>query len=195
MMQKFFIVLALCFGMLFSRSVFADAYIGVLGGGTAGFDLQNSSIDTSSGYYIGGKVGFTCLKFLRLEEELSYQRSDIHSLERNGFHFSHVRGHITFWSLMTNVLIDLDCPFIVTPYFGGGAGYTRETGEGKGTFPFGKHQDAKESIHHDAFAWQALVGLKYYVCFGLEASIEYRYFKIKDVEANHKLGLAFTKFF
>lgn len=195
MMQKFFIVLALCFGILLSRNSFADPYLGVIGGGTAGYDLKNSSIDTSCGYYVGGRVGFSCLGFLRLEEELSYQRSNIHSFKKDGFNFSHVQGHVTFWSLMTNVLIDLDCPFIISPYFGGGAGFAHEKGKGRVKLPFGKHQHIKEVIHSDDFAWQILVGLKYCVCLGLEASLEYRYFKLQDVAANHKFGLAFTKFF
>ena len=191
-MKKFLSIL-LSFYCFFSTHAFADPYIGLLGGGTAGFDLKESRIDTSCGYYIGGRIGFSCFNFFRLEEELSYQRSKIHAIEKNGFHFHHVHGHVTFWSLMTNFLIDLDCPFIISPYFGGGVGYTRESGHGR--LSLKGDRQSKEKVNDNQFAWQGLVGLKYCVCLGLEASLEYRYFKVKEVEANHKFGMALTKFF
>lgn len=194
-MKQFFLILSLFFGCFFANTSFADPYVGIIGGGTAGYDLQHSRLDTSTGYYIGGRIGFSSLcSFLRLEEEISYQRSAIHSISKRGFHLKHVEGHVSFWSFMTNLLVDLDCPFIVSPYLGGGIGYARGSGEGKGRFGF-ESAHAKEKIDRNAFAWQALIGLKYCVCFGLEAAIEYRYFKINDVDANHKFGLALTKFF
>lgn len=194
-MKKFFVILLLVLGSFLSNTSFADPYIGILGGGTAGYDIKDSKIDTSTGYYIGGRIGFSCFSILRLEEEIAYQRSGVHSISKRGFNFHHAHGHVSFWSLMTNVIVDLDCPFIISPYLGGGIGYARGNGEGKGRFSFDESAHAKEKVHRNAFAWQALVGLKYCVCLGLEASLEYRYFKLKDVEANHKFGLALTKFF
>jgi opacity protein-like surface antigen len=194
-MKHFIVILSLAFGCLFTNTSFADPYIGIIGGGTAGFDLQHSRFDTSTGYYIGGRIGFNCLSLLRLEEEISYQRSAVHSISKKGFNLNHVHGHISFWSFMTNLIVDLDCPFIISPYFGAGIGYARGDGNGKGRFSFEESSHAKENIHCNAFAWQALFGLKYCICYGLETSLEYRYFKINDVDANHKFGLALTKFF
>jgi len=193
-MKRAVFIFSLFFACFLSQQCFADFYIGVIGGGTAGFDLHQSRVDTSTGYYLGGRIGMTCLSLLRIEEEISYQRSGLDSISKKGFNLDHVHGHVNFWSFMTNALIDFDCPFIISPYFGGGVGYTYENGKGSGRLPRNdSHTHAK--MEQNAFAWQALVGLKYLVCFGLEASFEYRYFKVKEVDANHKFGLALTKLF
>lgn len=174
----------------------ADPYFGIFGGGTAGFDIDSSRIDTSCGYYLGGKIGLSCFRLLRLEEELTYQRSKVHTLSRGGFDFKHVEGHVNYWSLMTNLLVNFDCPFIITPYFGGGVGYARGTGGGKGNLDFKmSHKHTKEKINQNEFAWQGIIGLKYLICGELETSFEYRYFKINDVDANHRFGIAFTHLF
>lgn len=195
-MKKFFVILSLFCGCFLSNTGFADPYIGIIGGGTAGFDLKDSKIEASTGYYIGGRIGFSCFRLLRLEEEIAYQRSGVDSISKKGFNFHHAHGHVSFWSFMTNLLVDLDCPFIISPYFGGGIGYVHGNGEGKGRLSLEESiHHAKEKIDRNSFAWQALVGLKYCVCLGLEASFEYRYFKLKEAKANHKFGLALTKFF
>lgn len=194
-MKKNIFLLSLFFCLSFSTLIFSDVYIGLIGGGTAGFDLKNSAIDTSTGYYIGGRIGMRCFPLIRIEEEISYQFSDIHSISKHGFHLKHVHGHVNSWAFMTNALVDLDCPFIVSPYFGGGVGYAHENGKGKGKITYMQESHAKMKINQHSFAWQGLVGIKYCVCFGFEASVEYRYFKIKDTEANHKLGIALTKLF
>lgn len=172
----------------------ADLYIGIFGGGSGGFDLKKSKLDTSMGYYLGGRIGLKCLSLLKVEEELSYQRSGVHSLEKKGIRLHHVKGHVSFWSLMTNLLIDFDCPFIISPYFGGGMGLLHGEGIGK-VSSYYQNDQAKQKFHRNEFAWQLIVGLKSFICLGLEAGFEYRYFKLAEGKANHKLGLALTKFF
>jgi len=53
-MKKTIIILSLFFGCFLSKNSFADYYIGLIGGGTAAFDLQDSRIDTTGGYIVGG---------------------------------------------------------------------------------------------------------------------------------------------
>lgn len=194
-MRKYLVIFSLFFGMLVINNCYAgEPYIGVIAGGSGGFNIKDSKLDTTLGYYLGGRLGFKFFSLFRLEEEFSYQHSGVHSIKKEGFKLHHVRGHVNFWSLMTNILFDLNCPFIITPYFGGGIGYARGDGHGVGKFSFHeKHEEQK--FHQNEFAWQIVVGLKYFICFGLETSLEYRYFKVTEANVNHKLGLALTKFF
>lgn len=96
---------------------------------------------------------------------------------------------------MTNALIDFDCPFIVSPYIGGGIGYARTEGKGKGIRGSHGQLKAENKLTCNDFAWQAIIGIKYLTCLNWETSLEYRYFKVKNVGANHKIGAALTKFF
>ncbi len=193
MKKVFFVSTLFLISFLFSTA-FCAPYVGIFGGAAADYDLKHSSIKANCGYYIGGKIGFTSCSFLRFEEEFSYQSSQVHSVAVHGIHLNHSHGEVEFWSLMSNALIDPKIPFIITPYFGGGIGYSRGSGKAKGSAS-GTSSHFTEKVHSNAFAWQGIVGLKYLVCLGFEASLEYRYFKISDVDANHKLGVALTKVF
>lgn len=186
----------------FSSGCYAgEPYIGLIGGGNAGLDLKKSKAEASIGYYIGGHVGYKFFRHLRIEEEVTYQYSGIHSFEINKVKLSHVKGNVDVWSLMTNVILDLNCPFLVSPYFGGGLGYGQANGHWTGHWKvnrnlfFEEESLPKQKLHKNGFAWQGIVGLNFFVCLGFEASVEYRYFKLENDVVNHRFGAALTKFF
>ncbi len=171
--------------------MFAEPYVGVIGGGTGGYELKDSKLETSWGYYLGGRVGFTTCNVFRIEEEFCFQHSDLRSISKHGFSRHHVKGHIDIWSCLTNFIVDFDIPFLISPFFGGGVGYAQANGEGMG----GYSHKVKNHCHHGGFAWQALLGVKLCSLFGFETNFEYRYFKLTEIEANHRLGISATKLF
>ena len=172
-----------------------ELYVGVMTGGVGGFDLKNSKLKTSLGYYIGGCIGYKFFNYLRIEEEFSYQRSATQSIKKREFRFYHVKGHVNFWNLMTNVLFDLDSHFIVRPFLGGGIRMVHAQGEGVKRFSYLPIESEREKFHENNFAWQLIFGLKSLICLDLEVSLEYRYFKLTQREADYKLGLSFNQFF
>lgn len=203
-MNKYILVFFLILECFFINQSFAgEPYIGVMVGVNGNLDLKGKKADASVGYYVGGNIGYRFWSLLRLEEELSYQRSDIHSFEKSGIKLHHARGHVNVWSLMTNMLFELNCPFIITPYFGGGIGVAHVNGHWSGHWnkvmrhlsSEGCHHHAKQKLRENGFAWQLIAGLKYFICLGLETSLEYRYFKVENEIINHRVDLSLIKFF
>lgn len=198
-MNRTIAIFSFFLGCLCATQCFAgEVYIGVLGGGTGRLDLKKAKADADLGYYVGGQLGYQFFGRLRLEEELSYQEAKIHSFETKGMTFHHAKGHVNLWSLMTNLIVDLDFPFIISPYMGGGLGYLYADGHWSGhikDFRLHENQFSKQELKKNGLAWQAIVGLKYFVCLSLELGLEYRYFKFENELATHKVGLVLKKFF
>jgi opacity protein-like surface antigen len=196
-MYRYLSIFAFIIAIFFIDYTFAEyPYIGIMGGGNGRLDLKSPKAEAEYGYYVGGSIGFRFLSLLRIEEELSFQRSRIDSVEKREIHFHHVKGDIKVWSLMTNLFVDLDCPFFITPYFGGGIGYENTKGNWRGewveiTHHIQKHH-TQEDFQKNGFAWQLIAGVKLPICLDVETGLEYRYFKIPDGSANHRFGLALT---
>jgi opacity protein-like surface antigen len=192
----------------FSYKPLPGLYIGGMGGLNGGYDLKCETLLTDLGYYLGAKAGkrfFPTLRpffpNLQVEEEFIWQRNPINTIKAGTFQLDHIRGHIQIWSLMTNILLDFNCDFPVRPFIGGGLGYAQAWGhwsafliDVNGDF-FLIEKHIKSKLNKRGFAAQVIAGLKYFIYPNLEASLEYRFFNLKNHIANHKLGLALTKFF
>lgn len=183
-------------------------YIGGMGGFNGGYDLKCSGVSTNRGYYLGAKLGKKIFPqignffpHLRVEGEFVWQRNSVHSFKLGTIQLDHTRGHVQIWSLMTNLLLDLNCDFPVRPFLGGGVGYAQTLGHWSALlievngdfFIIEKHIHSK--FNKSGFATQVIAGLKYFICPNLEVSLEYRFFHLKSDVDNHKLGLNLTKFF
>jgi opacity protein-like surface antigen len=142
------------------------------------------SLETKTGYILGGAIGMRVWDPVRAEIELSYARwkADEYTGENDdtGNKFGDkAGGHVSATYLLGNVWIDIhtDTPF--TPYVGGGAGVAwvdADTEYPKGNERFG-YGDATT-----AFAFQAGAGVKYDVSENIAVDVSYRFKGILDVD-------------
>ena len=93
------------------------------------YDLWNDAaysdqVSFDPSVYLGGTGGYD-FGFLRLEGELSYRHANMDSItDSTGYRFRNVDGNVGAFSTMFNVFFDIHNRSIVTPYLGGGIGFT-----------------------------------------------------------------------
>ena len=80
------------------------------------------SVDTKTGYLLGGAIGMRVWNPLRAEVELSYARWKAKSYEYEGSLTYDASGHLSATYLLGNLWIDIPTESALTPYVGGGAG-------------------------------------------------------------------------
>ena len=80
------------------------------------------SVDTKTGYLLGGAIGMRIWDPLRAEVELSYARWKAKSYDYQGTLSYDANGHLSAAYLLGNLWVDIPTQSAFTPYVGGGAG-------------------------------------------------------------------------
>lgn len=144
-----------------------------------GYDYDYS-VDTKTGYIIGGAIGMRIWDPLRAEVELSYARwkAESYDYKIRDFRTSgDASGHLSATYLLGNLWLDLDTDTRFTPYVGGGAGVawvdadTSFEGE-----PLG-YGDGELG-----FAFQLGAGVKFDITENIALDVGYRFKGILDVD-------------
>ncbi len=141
----------------------------------------NDRVEFDPGINVGGTAGYD-FGIFRMEGELSYKHSEIHSItdQSNGFQFHSVDGNLGALAMMFNTFIDLHNPTPITPYFGGGIGFALL--HLSDTFAVDAQGGAPQQLllypSDDAtvFAYQAGAGLEIAINRLLSLDLGYRYF-------------------
>jgi opacity protein-like surface antigen len=146
-------------------------YIGYEDDGT-----YHNSIQTDTGFIVGGALGTHLTDDLRAEIEAAYSENDVHKIKydapdgRNGSYDGH--GHFGTLTFMANLWYDVPLSETVKPYIGGGAGVAIVDGK------VGYNDSASfDPIFDDSsleFAFQLGAGLRWQAWENVTLDIGYR---------------------
>jgi opacity protein-like surface antigen len=151
-------------------------------------------IELDPGINIGMTGGYD-FGYIRMEGELSYKHSEIKEIidQSDNFHFRNVDGNTAALAVMFNSFVDLHNDSIVTPYFGGGAGFaTLYISDTFGTDTRGGTVNRKKLYEFDfdsVFAYQVGGGVEIAVNRVLSLDLGYRYFGTTTAKFNKDLDL------
>lgn len=92
-------------------------------------DSLEISIDTDTGFSIGGALGYQ-FQDARAELELTYNRNQVSGVDVQGFsNVADADGRFDIWSLSANGYYDIPTGSAFRPYIGGGVGIARLTAD------------------------------------------------------------------
>jgi len=142
--------------------------------------VKEARVESDPGINIGGTGGYD-FGYLRLEGEMSYKRGELASVSERSFgtRYVNVDGHLGAFALMMNSFVDLHNESPVTPYFGGGIGFstislsnTRGVDANSGAL----NRHIFQSDEDNVFAYQAGAGMEVALNRRLSFDLGYRYF-------------------
>lgn len=206
-MKRLFTALLISLGFASSTSVQALDWDGFYIQGFGGPNWVHSSkrhnveLNFSTGYAVGGSIGYRMCNGLRFEGEISYRRNMIKSIRIDGHHRNDIsfdefdeqgnkhhrrqrgnRGHLTEVAYMANLICDFDitywqscCLCDITPYIGGGIGYGHQLL--KSSIIKFRKQNRRSEGKENGFAWQLFAGFAYEFTPDFDAALEYRFHK------------------
>jgi OmpA-OmpF porin, OOP family len=204
-MRKLAISLALASTALASPALARDDqwYVGVDGGAMIVEDLSldigtaanAATLDTDTGYDVGGVVGYDFGGF-RLESEVSYRNADITrtnvtaggiprnatSAVANG-NFA-TNGDVNALSFMVNGMLDFGADDGLQGFVGGGVGVARVDVQNILATP--SWLDDSDT----GFAWQAIAGIRAPLSDSWDVGLKYRFFNVNNVDLVDRLGRA-----
>lgn len=157
-------------------------YVGGFGGANWLHQRKIPEIKTDVGYTGAGAVGYKFENGIRIEGEGAYRRNTLK------LKHSHCKGHTSATSGMVNVLYDFDTGICVTPYIGGGLGYSHLKAHAS-------CEGQSASGSDNGLAYQGIVGASVPVCHKTELGVEYRYFRARKDAEDHSVGLALRHYF
>lgn len=162
-----------------------DAYGKVFGG--AGFEqdhefngeitgvgIGDGTLETETGYAVGGAIGYQFTDWIAVEAEIAYRANEIEGGVVNGAAFTG-GDDIESLSFMGNIVYTAPEIYGFTPYLGGGAGTAGIS------FSDGGDRDY-------VFAYQGFAGVKRRITDNLSAGVEYRYFGTDDAQFASDFG-------
>lgn len=182
---------ALVLGLAFTADALADCngvYLG-LRGGVVKHKLDNpKSGNTANGaddfdknrFMMSGALGYR-YNYVRTELEYVWRNKVNQTLDAEDG--DTIRQEFKTQSYMLNAYIDLAPYYWITPYIGGGIGYTklkyssRYTTAGGGSLP-----DASESFNKKRFTWSLGGGLSVKVTNRFNVDAGYRYYDMGDIK-------------
>jgi len=150
----------------------------------------DSEIDYENGIGIVSALGYDWGNSWRTEIEFGYRQNDARHIAPfgptfNGFPESGLDGDLQTYSLMANVLYDLDrltdtadLPLPITPYIGGGFGGAVVDIDIDGTSTPGAENFGPLSLNDDSLtlAYQGIAGMAIGLAENLSLDLNYRYF-------------------
>jgi opacity protein-like surface antigen len=144
-------------------------------------DSFSDQVTFNPGIYVGGTGGYN-FGFLRLEGELSYRNAEIDKVTDtlNGNRFRNVEGNLGAFATMFNVFIDIPNPSRVTPYLGGGVGfsslYLSDTTGYDSRPTVARRVPLYDASNDTVFAYQVGGGIDIAINSRFSLDIGYRYF-------------------
>lgn len=207
MTKKLFFLISIfttlgAFAAPFSLSNFyIDGFVGV--NFLNRLENENTSMELSPGYAIGGSVGYKLFSFLRIEGESSYRSNELRRIvfKPNGYESIEwpAYGNAITNTTMANGIIQLPMVGnVLAPYFGAGIGYRSDSEQfgvepvhtRDGTFFF---EPFAEKNHGSAY--QGIAGLTLFASKKIEAGMAYRYLDGSDMLGNHTACLNLKGYF
>jgi len=177
---------------LLSAPAHAENFYGKLFGGVgfeqdqdfsgviAGVDSGAGTLETDTGYVVGGAIGYSIIDNIAVEAEIAYRANEIEGGFVNGSAFT-ANDDLESLSFMGNVVYTAPSFAGFTPYIGGGAGAAgirfSETGD-----------------RDYVFAYQGFAGVSYPVTEIVSAGVEYRYFGTDEADIAGTLGAVTTDY-
>jgi opacity protein-like surface antigen len=139
-------------------------------GSSGDFGLDN-------GLSFAGALGIRLSQQLRFEGEYNYASTDIASVDIAGAGSFDIGGTFKSKVIFANLYYDLDVPWKIQPFIGGGLGYGWHSGEidnGSGLLVSTSSEDAN-------FMWNVAAGLKYRPTTDMAFTAGYRYVDSLDL--------------
>lgn len=164
-------------------------YASVLGG-VSFFDADNVNhlhLDTSTGYMLGGALGYKFCSPIRVEGEFAYRHNTIDSIRYMGEKYD-VDFNINTYTYMFNAYYDIETGSPITPYFGAGLGYVHSEGKVK-------VMDQSLRTSSDGFGAQFMVGANYAINCKTDIGLEYRYLLAHSNANDHGILLNLRRYF
>jgi OmpA-OmpF porin, OOP family len=151
-------------------------YVGIGGGGNFANDMGISGTgiaadaELDTGLVGMGALGFGLANGFRFELELSYRQNDIDNVSGTTAGSDDVSAR----TVMGNLFYDLHNSSPLTPYLGGGIGYSQMS--------VNRAQGAGFLVDDDddVFAFQGIAGLSYDFSNSLQLFADYRYFSVAE---------------
>jgi len=162
-------------------------YVSAFGGGAfmedytvsnAAFGGITNTLETDTGFIVGGAVGLEFMPGWRGEIEVSYWKVDPSSWTNAGFVGAGLSGHVSSVNILANVWYDIELNTIVEPYLGGGIGIGFVDGNLTTTNGVGLQFNGNDT----GFAYQVGAGLKFALSPMMDLDIGYRYRGVTDVQ-------------
>lgn len=159
-MKKTLSIFSALLALTASATVQADesVYVGFLGGAnwmnltSQHHNHNRGRVDLSTGYLLGGSLGFEWCEGISLEAEIAYRHNNVHRFkfkEHSHRHGRHVHGDVHTTSYLANayysIPFDECCDFAIKPYLGVGIGYANGKARFRG-FNRNHHKDFSGSI-------------------------------------------------
>jgi opacity protein-like surface antigen len=141
---------------------------------------KNAQVQFDPGFNIGATGGYD-FGFIRMEGEMSNKQAEINTVSESTFgtRYVNVDGHLGAFAMMMNGFFDLHNESPVTPYIGGGIGFssltlstTRGVDANSGALNNHIFRDDDDIV----FAYQAGTGLEIAMNQRLSLDLGYRYF-------------------
>lgn len=132
-----------------------------------------------TGFGLMGAAGYAFDRNWRAEAELGFRHNGVDTLENGGGN----SGHVNAWSLMGNVLYDVNTGSNWTPYLGVGAGMLNYRASGM-------HPTATTSLNDSDtnFAYQGILGVGYNFTPSTQFYLDYHYLRSLDPTVSSSNG-------
>lgn len=172
----FLLVPLLWFGCL-------DAAVFVSGFGGTDFtsDKDRFAHMSDPGWTASGAIGYRLPTGTRLDVEGSYRRNNKTTATFRDMEIK-MKGTTRTTAVMANIRQQL--PFLGI-YTGAGVGYAQSRSALSAL-------GVKKHTKKEGTAWQTLAGFSFPIFYSFDASIEYRYFNVKNGIRDHTIGLMLT---
>lgn len=193
-MRKYLMTLMTVIGVFTATNAIEAApqqgpYVSALGGvNFLDVDTINGvHTNSSTGYVLGGALGYKFCSPWRAEAELTYRHNNIDKFKYNGQKYN-VDFDINSYTCMANLYYDIDTGSAITPYFGSGIGYVHTHGKVK-------IMDEKKEVSSNGFGAQLMVGANYAIDCKTEIGLEYRYLYAHENASDNAILLNLRRYF
>ena len=159
-------------------------------------EKSNAELEADVGYALGGSVGYSFPKLVRLEGEFTYRSNDLDKLilkDDGASLLLDLDGRLSSFSYMGNVLYDLPVNWKVVPYVGVGFGGRQQWSHLSVVAFKGTPDDMYIKGKSNNAAYQLIGGLNLALFGSLDTGIEYRFLdSITNPNKAHNHTLALT---
>jgi opacity protein-like surface antigen len=142
----------------------------------------NATVVNNADYDRGGAasaaVGYGWKSLFRTEIEGSFRRNDLNAISLQPLSANSITGEVQNWAVMANVLNDFPVNGWLSPYLGGGVGYSEVKLDARCTPAAGfcRYDDRK-----GGFAYQVVAGASVRLAENAQLFADYRYFGVRNV--------------
>lgn len=151
----------------------------------ADLDASDDTVEYNIGWGITGSVGYAWRNGFRAEGEMAYRRSSVSNVNDWAPAGYPEDGDLSNFSLMGNVLYDIDTGTIFTPYVGVGIGASVVNADNIGQF-YPSARDIDDSSTE--FAYQGIAGVSAKLNRNWALTADYRYFATTDASLDSSAG-------